>query len=139
MNTQLKSFIKHGTTIQFAKYVLMGVSNTLVDFFVYLSLTRLSLFFGTHIFVAKIISFFVATSWSYFGNKRWTFSNSNKKAPKQAWKYYIGACVCAVINVSIDYIAVKFIGLPDTIGIVIAAGGTVFVGFILNKWWVFAK
>lgn len=113
------------------------MSNTLLDFAVYFVLTRFFGFFGTYIFFAKAISFCVAASWSFFGNKRWTFGQSNKTTGKELWKFYITSLVSGVINVSVHYIVVRLFVFPDTVGIVCAAGATVMVGFALNKWWVF--
>jgi len=127
------------TAIQFIKYGLMGVSNTLIDFGMYYVLTRFSSFFGTYIFVAKAISFCVATIWSYYGNKRWTFGQLNKSTTKEVGRFYVTALISGVINVSVHYVVVRVFNLPDTFGIVCAAGATVLFGFVLNKWWVFTE
>jgi len=64
---------------QIMKFVIVGVSNTLVDlmvlnFLIFLTGVASGLPFG----VFKGISFLVAATNSYFWNKRWTF-RSNKK------------------------------------------------------------
>lgn len=134
----MKLFFASSTFIQFCKYVLMGVTNTLLDLAVYLALTRFINFFETYIFLAKAISFFVAATWSFFGNRQWTFQRTTSITFEEISKYYAVACVNACINVGVDYISVRLFGLPDTIAIIIAAAATVVLGFILNKWWVFS-
>lgn len=58
---------------QFGRFVAVGSMGVVVDFVVYIILTRGSLFWLEHFLWANILSFFVANLHNFFWHRRWTF------------------------------------------------------------------
>jgi putative flippase GtrA len=146
---------------QVAKFGLIGVLNTLVDFGVlalltfifryYLNLEATDIFIGTLTFYSlyKSISFIVANTSSYFWNKYWTFEQGGVTKTKSEYIQFFGVSIIGfLINVFIASIVFKkfLISLPgltpDQLGLIGAAAGSVaglawnFIGY---KLWVFKK
>ena len=85
---------------QIAKFIAVGVSNTMIDWGV-LNLLLVPLGLGTASYVGgKGLSFAVATLNSYFWNKTWTFQRKEMKgAGKEALQFYLLTAVGLGINV----------------------------------------
>lgn len=125
--------------IQFIKFGLTGVLNTLIDFGVYLLLTRAVALFALHIFIAKAISFICAATFSYFANRRWTFKKRGPHQAKEVILFYSTVGSAIFINVGIHYLVVEMLHLSDIIGIILAAGFTAVWGFLFSKFIVFKE
>jgi putative flippase GtrA len=126
-------------TFQFSKYASVGLINTLLDFSVYLILTRFIYIFSINIFTAKAISFFVAMNFSFFANRWFTFKRSDLPTWQEFIKFYLTVGSGIFINVGVHYLVVKIFGLSDILGVIAAAGFTAFWGFGFSKLWVFRK
>ncbi len=63
-------------TIQFLKFVLIGVMNTLIDLGIYTLLTAV---IGVPLIPANIVSYTCGVLNSYFWNSRWTFKQTQKR------------------------------------------------------------
>jgi putative flippase GtrA len=92
---------------QFTKFFLVGTMNTLVDLGILNLLILISgISSGLEYSVFKGISFLVATTNSYFWNKRWTFKSSQKKFNQ----FLIISTIGFVINVGVASFLVNLIG-----------------------------
>jgi len=58
---------------QLSRFAMVGVSNSAVDFIVYIALTRGSIYWAQHYLVANAFAFLVANINSFVWNHRWTF------------------------------------------------------------------
>lgn len=146
---------------QIAKFGLIGVLNTLVDFGVLALVTLLfSAYFQieskdaliasiTFYSLFKAISFIVANISSYFWNKYWTFNQGAKQQTKSEFIQFFGVSVVGfLINVFVASFVFKvvlgsFTNLTDgQLGLIGAAFGSIaglawnFIGY---KLWVFKK
>lgn len=131
------SRIHKDTVLQFARFFVVGVSNTAVDFSIYIVLTRLVPFFGIHIYVANIISFICAASWSYFANRTWTFKQTSRVNVGEATKFYTSTVTSFIFNMATLFIAVHILGVYDLIGKLLASAVSMVSNYLLNKFWVF--
>jgi putative flippase GtrA len=90
---------------QFAKYALVGLANTAVDFGIFnLLMWAGQTYEGKIIFLFNTISFLIAVVHSYFWNKLWTFKdkrNANKAI--QFVQFVIVSLIGALINSGIVY------------------------------------
>jgi putative flippase GtrA len=133
---------QHKETIhQFARFFIVGVSNTLVDFAVYLLLTRFIPFFGQgyHIYLANTVSFAAAATWSYYANRNWTFKQAHKATAGEATKFYLSTITAFLLNTAALFTVVHiFIG-HDVIGKIVGSLVSMVWNFALNKLWVFKK
>ncbi|MBI5221791.1 MAG: GtrA family protein [Candidatus Magasanikbacteria bacterium] len=63
---------------QAIKYGFVGVTNVVIDFIIYIALTRSFDFWRKNFIFANTISFLCAVSWSFYWNRRWTFKDQTK-------------------------------------------------------------
>lgn len=91
--------------IQIAKFGVVGVANTVIDFGIlnYLSASR-HVFSGLELVSLNIISFSVAVINSYFWNKHWTFKAKEGKAGKQFIEFITVSVVAIFINSGAVYL-----------------------------------
>ena len=121
---------------QFIKFGLVGASSTIIDWGIYLVLTR---FLGIYYIMAKILSFSIAVINSYIWNRRWTFRSNNPQKLREFIKFLIIAFVGVVLNSMIMYIVVDFVHLSDLYGLVFASGIVMFWNFLANKYYTFKE
>jgi putative flippase GtrA len=127
------------TLHQFARFFIIGVSNTLLDFSIYVVLTRFISFFGTHIYLANTVSFVVASTWSYFANRTWTFKQKEKANAGEATKFYISTITAFILNTLALFTVVHLFRGHDLVGKIIGSGVSMIWNFSLNKLWVFRR
>lgn len=119
---------------QFVKFGLVGASSTVIDWGIYLLLTR---FGHLYYLMAKILSFAVAVLNSYYWNRRWTFRSQDPQKLREFIKFLSIAFVGVVVNATIMYIAVEYLRLRDVYGLVIATAVVTFWNFLANKFYTF--
>jgi len=141
----LKYFIKKylfrfPSLVQFIKFSLVGVLNTLVDFFIYLALTRAIGWFGENYLVANAISFSLAVTNSFFINKKWTFGDEDKKdLTKKYFKFFISSLIALLAVELAMYLLVGVWGIYDVYAKFMVVVVSVGFSFSLSKLWVFRK
>lgn len=126
-----------GVFEQFGKFAAVGTLNTLIDLGI---LNLLILIFnvssGISFSVFKAISFFFATTNSYFWNKFWTFESGTKTSVKEYGHFFLFTLVGTLINVSVASLIVNAIPIPQGISpklwANIGALAAVFVSFLWN-------
>jgi putative flippase GtrA len=138
-STPNMSLLRRDTIYQFARFFLVGISNTAVDFVVYFSLTRLIPFFGTYFYIANTLAFIAAATWSYFANRTWTFKQQQKAHISEAARFYTATVLTFALSMLTLYVVVDVFRESDLIGKVLAAGVSMVSNFTLNKLWVFIK
>jgi putative flippase GtrA len=121
---------------QFAKFCIIGVVNTLVDFGIYFLLTR---FTGLrdYIYVANTISFIIAATSSYYANRSWTFQIETKPEIREAAKFYGTAVSGFIINMATFFVCVSIFGWFDLFGKILATAVAIGWNFLVTKFWVF--
>jgi len=98
---------------QAAKFLLVGVLNTLIDLGalnILIGITGMAT--GIYYPVFKGISFMIASLHSYFWNKFWTFKKVEDNAnPKEFTKFFLTVLIGLLLNVLISSIVVNVIGV----------------------------
>jgi len=138
--------------IRFAKFAIVGISGTLIDFFF------LNLFiqrFGVESISAKAFSFSIAVFNNFLWNRLWTYPESrNLPFIKQFSQYLIVSIIGLLINISIFAIANQslirvFYGLSpsslpfspsivsNNISAAIATVVVLFWNYFANRFWTF--
>jgi len=123
---------------QFAKFCIVGLINTVVDwavFYVIIMFFKVDL----QIFkqIAKAISFIVSATSNYGMNRIWTFRSEDRNILKQASRFFTVALGGLVINQFIFYLATGAGGLRNISGLILATAGATMWNFFLNKKWTF--
>ncbi len=123
---------------QFIKFILVGAISTLIDFFIYIFLTRFFIFWQTHYLWANFMAMIVASIVNFLVNKSWTFKNGRKKILRQ----YIYFCIVLAGGLFVYQFLFSFfvatLNWYDIIGKAIAAFLIMLIRFHLHKFWVFA-
>ncbi|MFH1657226.1 MAG: GtrA family protein [bacterium] len=122
---------------QLAKFVLVGVLNTVIDIGVLNILIYLSgLASGTFYSAFKGLSFALSVVNSYFWNKHWTFGKKNEKSRKEFIQFFIVSLIGFAINVTSASLIVNIIGpqfgLSSTTWANVGAIGAAFCGMTWN-------
>lgn len=130
-----KAVIKN--TIQFIKFGMVGVSNTLICYVVYACLVK----WGLHYILANAVGFVVSVLNAFYWNNRYVFSNEKKQ--KNVWwktllKSFAAYAVNSLVLVSILlYVWIDVCGISPYISQLINLCITVPLNFIMNKFWAF--
>ncbi len=134
---------------QLAKFLVVGVLNTLVDlgvmnFLIYLTGITIGIWYS----VFKSIGFIAAVINSFFWNKFWVFEKRGiSEAGKEFSKFFVVSTIGIILNVSVAYVLINVIGAPAGISpkiwgniAAVAAGIVVFSwNFLGYKILVFSK
>jgi putative flippase GtrA len=115
----------------------VGMMNTAIDLLCYFILTRYCGFSGEYIYLAKALSFFIATINSFLLNKRWTFKSAAKLEWKHVFKYYTVIGSGVFISVGIHFTVMHLFTVNDLFS---GATGIIFTavwGFLLSKKLIF--
>ncbi len=124
--------------IQFIRFIVIGLLNTLVDISVYYVLTRFVDFFESHLIGAKVISFALGSLCSFILNRSWVFtSDTFRSVYIQALRFYFTVVISLVLNASVLYLGTKILNLYDMFAVICATGVVVIFNFIVYKFWVF--
>ena len=133
-------------SIQFIKFLLVGVLNTGIDFGV-LNLLMFStgITSGIYYSVFKAISFICGVTNSYIWNKRWTFKKGKSLEKKEFSKFFIISLMSFGVNICVASILVNIIGpiggispyVWANISALAAAGFTTLINFFGYKYLVF--
>ena len=129
-------FRRYPISKQFTKFCIVGSTNFVVDFIVYIILTRL---LGVYYLAAAVISFIIAVSWSYFMNKKWTFRNKSPKISSQYLKFFSANAFGLVLNLLLMLALVELMGVYDVAAKVLVAVAIAFINFGLSRYWTFRE
>lgn len=119
---------------QFVKFAIIGATAFAIDMTSYIAFTRL---FSIQHIIAKIMSFFCASYYSYEFNSRWTFRRAEMRGKKLLAKSYIVQCIGAGINASGLYLFFDHLGYHEIASLLIATFFSTIWNFIMNKFWVY--
>lgn len=121
---------------QAAKFMAVGVLNTLIDAGTYFALTRWIPGFATLQVLAKGIAYAVGMTNSFFLNRNWTFQSQAN--PWRSALLFTATHVAALgINAGVMALGLDALHLPEIIALALATGASFGWNFFLNKWVVF--
>lgn len=101
---------KYRIFYQIAKFILVGILNTSIDFGVLNILIFIfKIYGGLGIIVINSISFTLAVINSYLWNKYWTFESEKRIAGKEFFQFLFISIIGLLINDSIVYFLTTFI------------------------------
>jgi putative flippase GtrA len=119
--------------VQFVKFGIVGVSNTLLFLAVYTLLLEV---FGVWYLAASAIGFVVGAVNGFLLNRRWTFQGHVGDALTPVrWGVVQGSGLA--LNLGLVYLCVDGLGLDELIGQAIAIAIVVVVTFLANRAWTF--
>lgn len=133
MERQEKGWNNKAGFMQFIKFNLVGIVNTLVDFSVFTVLT----FFGMYYMAAQVISYSCGVVNSFIMNKYWTFGDKSTPHGYEVFKFIAVNGVSLAVSLSILYPLKPILGVISAK--VIATLFSMMINFVGSKLWVFKK
>ncbi len=147
MNKQ--SVRKQSGWIQFIKFGMVGISNTAVNYGIYLlSLGALESVRGARRFdylIAQMIAFVLSVLWSFFWNYKYVFTDQAKRgkadwktAGRQLLRAYASYSFTGIfLNSFLLLVEVDALGMSKAVAPLVNLCISVPVNFWLNKYWTF--
>ena len=129
---------------QFVKFGLIGVTNTLLSYGIYMLVIWLLEPYNITFdyLIGSVLGFIISVLWSFFWNNKLVF---NKDAEKRSiWKsllktYLSYAATGIVLANALLYIFVDLMGISKAVAPFVGLLITVPLNFVLNKYWAFRK
>jgi len=119
--------------VQFIKFALVGVSNTLIGLGTY----YLCLWLGMHYLLANLVGFVVSVCNAWFWSRRYVFSSSSQSKVTEGIKLYISYGFTTLLSTGLMWVLVEYWQMSKYIAPVVCLCVTVPSNFLLNKFWVF--
>ncbi|MBI5003955.1 GtrA family protein [Candidatus Kaiserbacteria bacterium] len=127
---------------QFFTFAVIGVANTAIDFAIYGLLTRHVGVFDYRTpgrYVANVISFGIATTFSFYCNRIWTFRRRYPAQMTEVARFYTTTVSGLLWNTAILFVLSSMAGINDLIAKLCATLFSMIWNFFFKKYWVFAK
>jgi putative flippase GtrA len=119
--------------VQFVKFGIVGVSNTLLAFAIYTTLLK---GFGVWYLAASAIGFVVGAVNGFLLNRRWTFSGHVGDALTPVRWGVVQGCGLA-LNEGLLYLFVDGAGVEKLLGQAFATAIVTVITFVVNRAWTF--
>lgn len=128
----LKNQHSYKALIQFLKFCVVGLSNTVISLAVY----YIILYFGAHYVIASILSFIISVLNAYYWNYKYVF-NTKSDILKSLIKTYTSYGFSYVLSTTLLIILVEYYNISELLAPILVLVITVPLNFILNKFWAF--
>lgn len=126
--------------IQFIKFSIVGVINTLIDLGVYYFCLYVLSF---HYQLATFFGFLVSVTNAYLLNGFFVFSDGRKKSFSENLKTYFktvaGYASTYLLSAFLMWLWVDVLGIPEGIAPLLRLVITVPLNYVINKFWTFKK
>ena len=130
---------KDDIILQFIKFGLVGVSNTLVAWACY----YLFLWFDEDLYmVGSVVGTVVSIANAFFWNDKFVFKSDNndwRSKLKRLGKTYVSYGGTSLLGILLLWIEVRFLGISKVIAPLVNLLITIPLNFFMNKYWTFCK
>lgn len=133
------------TLLQFIKFGIVGVSNSLINYVVYvicLLLFRRMVWFVTADFVvAQVVAFVISVLWSYYWNNCYVFATEEEK--RGSWVVTLAKTFAAysftglILSEALLLLWVNVMGISEFLAPVLNILLCFPINFVINKLWTF--
>lgn len=118
--------------LQFLKFAVVGLSNTVIGFGFYYAF----LFLGCHYMIANVLSWGISVFNGFYWNHKYVFQGA------QSWlgsllKTYASYGISFIAGAALLYVLVEWMALSELWAPWFTLGLTVPLNFVLNKFWAF--
>ena len=132
---------------QFIKFGIVGLSNTVISYLIYVVSLRIlgacGLFPDSDYMISSVIAFILSVLWSFYWNDRFTFKKEQSEERsflRSLLKTYVSYSFTGLLLYNILlYVQVDIMGVSKLIAPIFNLLVTVPLNFLLNKFWVFRK
>ena len=124
---------------QFVQFGIVGLSNTLISYVVYVIFVAL----GTHYLVASLLGFLVSVINAFYWNNKYVFK-AEEGEERTLWSSFLKtftsyAGTGLILNNILLILWVDVLKLHTMLGPIINLFITIPLNFLLNKYWAFRK
>lgn len=119
--------------LQFVKFGIVGVSNTLISFAVYTLLLKV---FGVWYVAASGIGFAVGAVNGFLWNRAWTFRGHVGDALTPVRWFVVQSCGL-LVDLALVYVFVDGVGLDELVGQAMTTAIVTVLTFFVNRAWTF--
>ena len=135
----------HESLMQFVKFGIVGVSNTVISYVLYtvtlLALRGLHIFTGYDYLIATAIAFILSVLWSFYWNNKMVFvmeEGQSRNLWKALLKTYVSYSFTGLfLNSVLMVLWVQVFHISEFIAPIINLLVSVPVNFVINKFWAF--
>ena len=129
---------------QFVKFGLIGVTNTLLSYGIYMLVIWLLEPYNITFdyLIGSILGFIISVLWSFFWNNKLVFNKDAEKRSiwKSLLKTYLSYAATGIVLANVLlYIFVDLMGISKAVAPFVGLLITVPLNFVLNKYWAFRK
>lgn len=126
--------------VQFIKFGLVGVSNTLISLGVYYLCVYV---FHWHYQLANLLGFIISVTNAYYWNSRYVFKMGKKRALADHAKTYLRTVAAYggtyLLSTALLWLWVDKLGISEGLAPLINLCITIPLNFLINKFWTFQK
>lgn len=131
--------------MQFIKFGIVGLSNTLISYVIYavslLLFQRFAIFGAKAYLVSQVLAFVISVAWSFYWNNKYVFKQ-NEGETRSIWrsllKTYISYSFTGLfLNTLLLILWVQLLHISEFIAPIINLLVSVPLNFIINKFWAF--
>ena len=123
--------------VQFVQFCVVGLSNTLISYFIYAAFVLL----GWNYILGSIVGFVVSVTNSFYWNNKYVFKQENGKHRSILASYvktFLSYAATGLVLANILLVIwVEVLHLPELLGPIVSLLVTIPLNFILNKLWAF--
>lgn len=131
--------------VQFVKFGIVGLSNTIVSYVIYVGALLLFQKEGwlpkTDYLVAQVIAFILSVLWSFYWNNRFVFKqeeNEERNLLHALIKTYVSYAFTGLfLNSVLSLLWVEVFAIPKIVAPIINLIVSVPINFLMNKFWAF--
>lgn len=136
----IKSDGLKSTIVQFIKFGLVGVSNTLISLGTYYLCVYV---LHMHYQLANLLGFIISVTNAYFWNSRYVFKMGKRRSFTEHLKTYSRTVTAYgatyLLSTALLWLWVDMLGISEAIAPVINLLITIPLNFLINKFWTFRK
>lgn len=119
--------------IQFIKFGIVGVSNTVISLGIYYVLVL----FNINYIIANTVGFIVSVLNSYYWNNKYVFKSEKRNHLRALRKTFIAYGSTFLIGTLFLYIMVQYMNVSQVMAPIINLLFTIPINFMINKLWAF--
>lgn len=141
------SLNKWNDCIQFIKFGIVGLSNTLIGYVIYVVSLRimrlLHIFPSIDLYVAQLLMFILSVLWSFYWNNRTVFPQGNGEK-RCIWRALVKTYISygftsLLLSELLLLFWVNYVGLSEYLAPVFSLLITVPLNYCMQKFWAFRK
>lgn len=135
--TPLFKFFNQKISLQFIKFAVVGVINTLLHLAILYVLVE---YFSIYYVLASFIAFLIAVTNSFILNTIWTFNTNIRIDTKSKYiKFFVISSLALIINLSLLYLITEYLHIWYIASQISATFFSLLVNFLGNKFWTYRE